>query len=205
MFGIGKERSISFTPEVLQQLPSAVVLVGIECSGKTSFYRNHLSPADYKRISFDDDFDRATRKENVFDTLTVSRRGNEVVVYKPQNAQEFEEFVIQKVLESGITKMATMVRDKKKAVLDGINGNPHTRKRIIEGLRAVGVRDIACVWMNTPLEECINRFKVRGSQHRSIFLTEDHIRKHASTFTPPRTREGFDLVLEVPFQAATKH
>lgn len=199
LFGI--ERSISFTPEVLKQLPNAVVLAGIECSGKTSFYKNLLAPMGYSLLSFDDEFEKMIRDKNkLVKLLSLPQKTGRI----PRNRKEFQDFVCLRVIEECAVRTAKMItQEQKKIVLDGTNNNVYTRKLLISELRESGVDKIACVWMNTPLEECIRRFKLRGSGYDTRMLTEDIIRKHAAQFSPPTPREGFSLVIRIPFKSTS--
>lgn len=203
-FNQGKENVLSL--ENLRQLPSAVVLTGIECSGKTLFCERQLSAVGFSRISLDDEFEEAVKRarsssERMLEALTISKRGGEITVYYPRNKEEFEQFFSKKILVNGIVKMSRMVIKGKKASLDGINITSYTRTLIVNVLRETGVKNVACVWIDTPIDECLRRFKKRGSGHSSRKLTEDILRKHASQFEPPTESEGFNLILRIPFKA----
>lgn len=192
------ERQRYFTPEALKQLPNAVLLAGIECSGKTSFCRNQLSVLGYKRFSFDDIYGKIIKNpKKIVETLTIKDNGKETIIYSRSN-EEMERLLSIRIIEDETAKMAEVVRGGRNAVLDGTNANTGTRSLILGELRKRGVRNIACIWMNTPVDECVKRLKERG-EHPTRILTEEIIRKHASKFVPPTVDEGFDLVLEASF------
>lgn len=192
------ERQKYLTPEALQQLPNAVLLAGIECSGKTSFYRNQLSVLGYKHFSFDNIYGKIIKSpKKIVETLTIKDNGKEIIIY-PRSNEEMDMLLSVRIVEDETAKMADVVSRGRKVVLDGTNTNIVTRSLILEELRKRGVRNVACIWMSTPVDECVRRLKGRG-EHPTTMLTEEIIRKHYSEFVPPTVDEGFDLVLEASF------
>ncbi|MBF8249591.1 MAG: hypothetical protein HW400_192 [Candidatus Levybacteria bacterium] len=202
---IRQKKEIAPPLEILKELPSAVVLVGIECSGKTSPCKDQLSALGFSRISFDDEFEKAVVEANrsskkMIEALTIAKKSNEITVYYPKNKDEFEQYFLHKIFGIGIQKISRMVIEGKKASLDGINILSDTRISIVKALRKQGVKDIACIWIDTPVDECLKRFRKRGSEHSTRELTEDILRRHASQFEPPTASEGFDSILRIPFK-----
>lgn len=160
------KRENAFPIESLRQLPNAVILTGIECSGKTSFCKNQLSTAGFSRISFDDEFEKAVTEANsssekMMDALTVFREGNKLVIYQPRNKEEFELYFLNKTFKIGIHKMSSIVLKGNKASLDGTNFFSDTRTSLVKNLRDAGIQNIGCVWIDTPLDECLRRFNKR--------------------------------------------
>lgn len=193
------------TLENLRHLPNAVVLAGIECSGKTSFCQKQLSVLGFSRISFDDKFEKAvveanSSSEKMLEALTISKQGNEITVFYPRNADEFEQYFLQKIFTIGVQEMSNMVIKGMKVSLDGTNMLSDTRINIVKSLRRRGVNNITCVWIDTPIDECLRRFRKRGSGYSTRTLTEDILRKHASQFEPPTKFEGFNSILRIPFK-----
>lgn len=84
-------------------------------------------------------------------------------------------------------------------MLDGVNASPVVREWITHNLRQFGIEEIACFWMDTPLEVCIERFRKRGPHltEGTRILDEGIIRRHAGEFIPPSVEEGFDRVVAI--------
>lgn len=189
------ERPRHFNPEILRQLPSAVVMVGLHASGKTTFCRSQLGALGFRHISFDDELLRISQdREKMNEALVVSE---EEGVINIRGIDAFREAVDTRVFGNTMAQMIRTVTGGRKAVFEGANVNKDTRGVIVKILRKHGVRQIGCVWMNTPLDECLRRLQERSTRHPESRIAE--VLEYASAFTPPTIDEGFDMVLEVPF------
>ena len=189
------ERLRHFSPEILRQLPNAVVMVGLHASGKTAFCRSQLEAIGFRHISFDDELVKITKdRQKMNEALVVSEEEGVVNV---RGIDAFKEAIDTRVFGNVLAQMIRTLAEGKKAVFEGANVNRDTRGVIVKILRKHGVLHIGCVWMNTPLDECLRRLQERSTRYPEKRLVE--VFEYASAFTPPTIDEGFDIVLEVPF------
>ena len=78
-------------------------------------------------------------------------------------------------------------------ILDGTNLHPFVRMKYIELAKESNV-DVGCVWVQTPIEVCVERNKVSEEGQK---LPEDALIGKAETFEKPTMEEGFDWIEEV--------
>lgn len=165
----GVEGSQRYSPELLWQLPNAIIMVGLQASGKSTFCKGELATLGFKHVSFDDEAKRISRGIADFHALDVVVLINTMIQMKHE-------------IEAG-----------QKVVFEGANVDRDIRGIIIKGLKRSGAKDIGCVWMNTPLSECLRRVEKERPTFRSQLM------EYASVYTPPTIDEGFSIILEVPF------
>lgn len=165
----GIEGSQRYSPELLWQLPNTVVMVGLHSSGKSTFCKGELGTLGFKHISFDEEI----------------RGLNRVGVY----SDDLDMVVLINVM----IQMKHAIEAGQKAVFEGANVHKGIRGVIIRGLQKAGAREIGCVWMNTPLAECLRRVERERPALRAQLM------EYASVYTPPTMDEGFSMILEVPF------
>lgn len=170
----GIEGSQRYSPELLWQLPDTVVMVGLHSSGKSTFCKGELGILGFKHISFDEE----TRK--------ISRGG------------AYSNDLDMVVLINVMIQMKHAIEAGQKAVFEGANVDRDMRGVIIRGLQKSGAREIGCVWMNTPLVECLRRVERERPTMRAQLM------EYAAVYTPPTLDEGFSMILEVPFIPKSK-
>ena len=81
-------------------------------------------------------------------------------------------------------------------ILDGTNLMPYVREKYITLAKEMSA-DVKCVWVNTPMEECVRRNNVspEGQKlpHYALVSKEDG-------FVPPSEEEGFNEVIVVDYK-----
>lgn len=168
--------------ESISQTDQIAVVIGVDCSGKSSFIEKHLS-RNFDRLSADEVFMRLAspnvgmKREAFFEGLQLDLDTLQEIVRQSEQGHA-----------SG-----------RKSVIDGLFLDADLRMALVEDLRRFVDGNISCYWMNTPLETCLARFRNR-QQHVTNgirFLNEEIIREHFGLFVPPGKNEGFDYIVDI--------
>ncbi|KAH7003060.1 polynucleotide kinase 3 phosphatase-domain-containing protein [Fusarium venenatum] len=89
-------------------------------------------------------------------------------------------------------------------IADNTNADPETRTVWVELAKKFGI-SIRCVWFKTPLQVCEHNNAVRAlneslNPESRLVLPKMAFTGFASRFKPPNVKEGFQDIVEVPFQ-----
>ncbi len=142
------------------------VLIGIPCSGKTTYARKYFKELDVEIISTDE------IRKNLTGTYRFSTETNNLVFSIAKDR-------IKEELSSGLN-----------VVFDATNTNKKYRKDIIK----IGQKmnsDIIALVFNTPLNTCLARNSLRGNERR---VPEEIIIKMSSYDSDITEHEGFSNV-----------
>jgi len=91
-------------------------------------------------------------------------------------------------------KIINGVRDGRIVIYDATNLHLQTRKRLISMLREIGASHIIGIWVNTPLEVCLERNRARRRKV-PLFAIERMVAQALSE--KPRLEDGFDEFIEL--------
>jgi len=80
------------------------------------------------------------------------------------------------------------------AIYDATNAVRRDRRRAIALARSCGFTNIICVWLNTPLDVCLQRNEQRDRQVPDTVILKMH---RCLMGAPPAMGEGCDRVLEI--------
>ncbi|RGP70141.1 bifunctional polynucleotide phosphatase kinase [Fusarium sporotrichioides] len=88
--------------------------------------------------------------------------------------------------------------------IDNTNADPETRTVWVELAKKFGI-SIRCVWFKTPLQVCEHNNAVRAlneslNPESRLVLPKMAFTGFANRFKPPSVKEGFQEIIEVPFQ-----
>ncbi|KAK6720827.1 hypothetical protein SNK05_003921 [Fusarium graminearum] len=88
--------------------------------------------------------------------------------------------------------------------IDNTNADPATRTVWVELAKEFGI-SIRCVWFKTPLQVCEHNNAVRAlneslNPESRLVLPKMAFTSFANRFKPPSVKEGFQDIIEVPFQ-----
>ncbi|KAG8677593.1 hypothetical protein FPOAC1_003617 [Fusarium poae] len=88
--------------------------------------------------------------------------------------------------------------------IDNTNADPETRTVWVELAKKFGI-SIRCVWFKTPLQVCEHNNAVRAlnkslNPESRLVLPKMAFTGFANRFKPPNVKEGFQDIIEVPFQ-----
>jgi len=72
-------------------------------------------------------------------------------------------------------------------VVDGIYNTVRRRIQLLESCKTKHKR--ICIWLDTPIEECIQR------EHRCRLRGDAVVKKNAQMFEPPTLSEGWDEII----------
>ncbi len=155
----------------------AIVMIGIPASGKSDYIKYQLARTQNKCVVCPDDI-RAELTGNAGD--------------QSKNAE---------VWKLAYDRAEKALQDGKVLVFDATNAKKLDRVGLLEFLRSVMGPDgfIKGVWMQTPLEVCLERIAKRDRKVPQTSMERMH---HALLADPPRVYEGFDQ-LYVPTFALT--
>lgn len=189
--------------EWLKRRHQLALVVGIECSGKTSFIENDLIGKKFHRISTDDIADEiVSNPDRLLEAVSFRNQVDENGRLQLHliREEDRERAILAKTMEVAMTEAAEFLIKGKKVAFDGIFLTPDIRKLVPYALSQVTFGGVVCYWMNTPVQLCIERFKQRQSLESESprILTEKIIQQHATQFIPPTLEEGFDAVIEIP-------
>ncbi len=117
---------------------SAVLLVGIPASGKSSF-APQLEKAGYLRLSMDD--------------IRARLLGDEAN-YGDAKQQKQVRDTFRQELEDALAKGLNVL-------IDNTNFNQRTRNPVLDRIKAAGYTDVQLLVMDVPLDECLRRNALR--------------------------------------------
>lgn len=117
------------------------------------------------------------------DYLIISRDKIRFGLLKDGDAYFEHEPIVEEMFYKGITKALRLGYD---VVADQSSINPKSRKKLIN--KVAGYTEINAIWVDTPIEKCIERDSKRTGWTQ---VGEKVIKKMAKDFIPPYEAEGF--------------
>ena len=97
-----------------------------------------------------------------------------------ENVIHLDDFPFNKFLNCN----AAVAKVKGEIVVEGIYNLRCRRKKLLESYH--GTEEKVCIWLNTPIEECLRR-EDRGRDKEVII----------SAFQPPTLDEGWDRIIKI--------
>ena len=170
----GKEVGSNGFPFLVQNqmisMTRSILMIGLPGSGK-SFLAQKLAEDNpsYRWISTD------TIRGQLFGDEAF--QGPWVLIWS-RVREEFQEARIQQAV----------------AIYDATNTQRRRRRDVIREVRRIGFTSVSGVWVNSPLEVCLHRNRMRSRQ-----VPEDVILKMHRQLTdaPPTLQDGFDRLIEL--------
>lgn len=108
------EQLRELNPEFLTRDPVFIMLTGIECSGKSTFFERELAPYGYIRVSTDE----------VFLGLIQNRKIVEMARRRSSSSQEMDQQLNTWTMIAAVEEIEKLIVEGKKVVLDGVNNLP---------------------------------------------------------------------------------
>lgn len=192
-----KERVRRKLIEHNSQKHQVVLVTGVECSGKTHFTTDYLSKCS--PVSLDGIFDSLVG-EFEEDSTTLAERIDEHRLNEFATHNSFSDVAVAITLLEAIKKTEELLNQGKRVAIEGVMPSSETREWFVHSLRTVTDGSIACYFMDTPLEICLERLEKRGPNfHNSLrILNEDTIRDSFERFArPDLKKEGFNEGLDI--------
>lgn len=149
-------------------MANLILICGCPGSGKSTYLKNHI---------------------NTTTTTIISRDEIRFSIVKPWEDYFSHEDEVVATLWSKVNEELAKGKD---VAVDQTSLTPKARKYLIDHVK--GYKELIAIWMDTPLETCLERNELRKGTR--AYVPREQVRRMYYGFIYPSFDEGFDTIIE---------